>query len=75
MTVDLRIRSAVEFKKIRATYRQVIAGVHTSYSITNVVELNGLHCGRLTVSMTVNVTLAHYDTSQAQVPVTGQDYY
>ena len=25
--------------------------------------------------MTVYMTLAHYDTSQAQVPVTGQDYY
>ena len=49
-------------KKFRDTYRQVIAGVHSSYSITNVVELNGLHCGRLTVSMTVCVTLAHYDS-------------
>ena len=59
---DLRIRSTVKLKKIQATYRQVIAGVHTSYSITNVVELNGLHRGRLTVSMTVCVTLEHYDS-------------
>ena len=31
-----------KIKKIPGYYRQVIAGVHTSYSITNVAELDGL---------------------------------
>ena len=35
-----RSANQISVKENRATYRHVIAGVHTSYSITHVVELN-----------------------------------